>query len=98
MSDQQRGYGRARWQAGTLPTEREAQFLRLRQAIERSASEIFDEDSPVLGAVTYSEPPPAAREERKKRFSQMDHDGLTIPGRQDRFENRGASPVQLGLA
>jgi hypothetical protein len=36
---------------GTLPTEREAQFLRLRQAIERIASEIFDEDSPVLGAV-----------------------------------------------
>ena len=36
---------------GTLPAEREAQFLRLREAIERIASDTFDEGTIVRGAV-----------------------------------------------
>ncbi len=36
---------------GTLPSEREAQFLRLRETIERIASDNFDHGSTVSGAV-----------------------------------------------
>jgi hypothetical protein len=36
---------------GTLPAEREALFLRLREAIERIASDNFDEGTIVRGAV-----------------------------------------------
>ena len=36
---------------GTLPAEREAQFLRLREATERIASDIFDKGTIVRGAV-----------------------------------------------
>jgi Protein of unknown function (DUF1488) len=36
---------------GTLPAEREAQFLRLRETIERIASDNFDSDAAVRGAV-----------------------------------------------
>ena len=36
---------------GTRPTEREAQFIRLRDAIERIASDNFDDDSTVRGPV-----------------------------------------------
>jgi hypothetical protein len=36
---------------GTLPAEREAQFLSQRKAIERIASDKFDHDSIVQGAV-----------------------------------------------
>ena len=34
---------------GTLPAEREAQFLLLREAIERIASDTFDSEMPVEG-------------------------------------------------
>jgi hypothetical protein len=36
---------------GTLPAEREAQFMRLREVIERIASDKFDSDTIVRGAV-----------------------------------------------
>jgi hypothetical protein len=36
---------------GTLPAEREAQFLLLREAIERIASDNFDNDTPVKGGM-----------------------------------------------
>jgi hypothetical protein len=36
---------------GVLPAEREAQFLRLREEIERIASDNFDDDTIVRGAV-----------------------------------------------
>ena len=36
---------------GTLPAEREAQFLRFRETIERIASDNFDSDATVRGAV-----------------------------------------------
>jgi len=36
---------------GTLPAEREAQFLRFRETIERIASDNFDRDATVGGAV-----------------------------------------------
>ena len=36
---------------GTLPAEREAQFLRLRETIERIASNEFDSEAIVRGAV-----------------------------------------------
>ena len=36
---------------GTLPAEREAQFLRFRETIERIASENFDSDATVRGPV-----------------------------------------------
>jgi Protein of unknown function (DUF1488) len=36
---------------GTLPAEREAQFLLLREAIERIASDNYDDDTIVGGAV-----------------------------------------------
>jgi len=36
---------------GTLPVEREAQFLLLRDAIERIASDNFDSETPVSGGV-----------------------------------------------
>src|SRR5258705_12604175 len=36
---------------GTLPAERKAQFLLLREAIERIASDKFDSESPVTGGV-----------------------------------------------
>ena len=36
---------------GTLPAEREAQFLRLRETIERIASDNFDSDAIARGAV-----------------------------------------------
>jgi hypothetical protein len=36
---------------GLLPAQREAQFLELREEIERIASEIFDGDTIVRGAV-----------------------------------------------
>ncbi len=36
---------------GTLPAEREAQFLLLREAIERIASDKFDSETPVTGGV-----------------------------------------------
>jgi hypothetical protein len=36
---------------GTLPAERKAQFLLLREAIERSASDKFDSETPVTGGV-----------------------------------------------
>ena len=34
---------------GTMPDEREAQFMHLRDAIERTASELFDEAMPTQG-------------------------------------------------
>ena len=36
---------------GTLPAEREAQFMRLREVIERIASDNFDSETIVRGAV-----------------------------------------------
>ncbi len=36
---------------GTLPTDREAQFLRIRERIEEIASSIFDEKTVLKGAV-----------------------------------------------
>jgi hypothetical protein len=36
---------------GTLPAERKAQFLLLREAIERIASDKFDSETPVTGGV-----------------------------------------------
>jgi len=36
---------------GTLPAEREAQFLLLRDAIERIASDNFDSETPATGGV-----------------------------------------------
>jgi Protein of unknown function (DUF1488) len=36
---------------GARPAEREAQFIRLREAIERIASDIFDDESAVRGPV-----------------------------------------------
>jgi hypothetical protein len=36
---------------GTLPPEREAQFVRLRDAIEKIASGIFKDDKALQGAV-----------------------------------------------
>ena len=36
---------------GTLPAEREAQFLLLRDAIERIASDTFDSETPLEGGV-----------------------------------------------
>lgn len=36
---------------GTMPADREAQFLRLRDAIERIASDLFDEGMPTRGGM-----------------------------------------------
>jgi hypothetical protein len=36
---------------GTLPAEREAQFLLLREAIERIAADKFDSETPASGGV-----------------------------------------------
>jgi hypothetical protein len=36
---------------GTAPSEREAQFIRLRDAIEKIASDIFKDESPAQGGV-----------------------------------------------
>jgi len=36
---------------GTVPSEREAQFVRLRDAIEKIASDIFNDESPMRGGI-----------------------------------------------
>jgi hypothetical protein len=52
MLDQQRSNGRDRRQTGpSAGAEREAQFLELREEIERIASDIFDGDTIDRGAV-----------------------------------------------